>query len=77
MDICRDATVVVKVSISFVGSAVDGADMVEGLDAVANGGERAEWVGGTADGDEECLVTDTRLSRLPGPWVADPRLQSS
>jgi hypothetical protein len=68
---------VVKVSISFARSAVDGADMVEGLDAAADGGERAEWVGGTTDGDEERLVTDTRLSRAPGPRVAGPRLRSS
>jgi hypothetical protein len=77
MDICRDATVVVRVSISFARSAVVGSDMAEGIDATADGGERAEWVGGTADGDEECLVAKTRLSRALGPRVAGPRLRSS
>jgi hypothetical protein len=67
----------VKVSISFTRSAVDGAVMAEGLDAAADGGERAEWVGNTVEGDEERLVADTRLSRAPGPRVAGPRLRSS
>ena len=76
-DICRDATVVVRVSISFTRSAMVGSDMAEGIDAAADGGERAEWVGGTTDGDEERLVADTRMSRAPGPRVAGPRLRSS
>jgi hypothetical protein len=76
-DIYRDATIVVRVSISFARSAVVGSDMAEGIDATVDGGERAEWVGGTADGDEEHLVTDTRLSRASGPRVAGPRLRSS
>jgi hypothetical protein len=76
-DICRNATVVVRVSISFVRLAVVGSDMAEGIDATTDGGERVEWVGGTADGDEERLVADTRLSRASGPRVAGPRLRSS
>jgi hypothetical protein len=68
---------VVRVSISFTRSAVVGSVMAEGIDVAANGGERAGWVGGTADGDEERLVADTRLSRVSGPRVAGPRLRSS
>jgi hypothetical protein len=67
----------VRVSISLARSAVVGSDMDEGIDAMANGGERAGWVGGTADGDEECLVADTKLSRASGLRVAGPRLRSS
>jgi hypothetical protein len=77
MDVCRDTTVVVRVSISFARSAVVSSDMAAGIDAVANGGERAGRVGGTEDGDEELLVADTRLSRASGPRVAGPRLRSS
>jgi hypothetical protein len=51
--------------------------MAEGLNAAADGGERAEWVGGTADGDEDRMVADTRLSRATRPRVAGPKLRSS
>jgi hypothetical protein len=76
MDVCRDATVVVRVSISFTRSAVVGSDMAEGIDAAANGGERAVRGGGAVDEDELRLVADTRLSRASGPRVADPWLRS-
>jgi hypothetical protein len=86
MDVCRDATVVVRVSIIFARSAVVGSDMAEGIDTTANGGERGGLGGGAAlggccgggeDEDKERRVADTRLSRASGPRVADPWLRSS
>jgi hypothetical protein len=85
-DVCRDATVVVRVSIIFARSAVVGSDMAEGIDTTANGGERGGLGGGAAlggccgggeDEDKERRVADTRLSRASGPRVADPWLRSS
>jgi hypothetical protein len=68
---------VVRVSISFARSTVVGSNMAEGIDAAANGGERAMLGGGAADEDEERRVADTRLSRASGPRVAGPWLRSS
>jgi hypothetical protein len=50
-DVCRDGTVMVRVSIIFARSAVVGADMAEGIDTAANGGERGGLGGGAAVGD--------------------------
>jgi hypothetical protein len=85
-DVCRDATVVVRVSIILARSAVVGSDMAEVIDAADDGGERGglggsaavvRCCGGGADEDEERRVVDTRLSRTSGPRVDGPWLRSS
>jgi hypothetical protein len=77
---------VVRVSISFARLAVVSSDMVEGIDAAANGGERSGLGGGAtvggccgdeADEDEEHRIADIRLSRASGPRVDGPWLRSS
>jgi hypothetical protein len=82
----KDATLVVKASISLAMSAVVGSTMVDVTEVAADGDERGGLGGGTevegccsggADEYEECLEYDTRLSRALGPSVAGPRLQSS
>ncbi|KAG8065119.1 hypothetical protein GUJ93_ZPchr0004g40457 [Zizania palustris] len=74
-DVCRVATVMVRVSIRRVRSAVVGSDMADWGDAAANrgvwgglfGGAAVEDCCGGANEDEECWESDTRLSRASGP----------
>lgn len=81
----KEATLVVKASINLARSAVVGSSMVDVTEAAADGDEKGGLGGGTevegfcggdAEEDEECLESDTRLSRALGPSVARPRLRS-